>query len=252
MRSVVDKTLKRRALWLSLVAVVVVTGTALGLGLAGTEGRSGAGKLSADKALLNGGAESQLGVILPPQLPSADGFVSSSTSAASNSWTPVISSSAELSGTDAALPVGSTPGQSIQSNLIGGLSQVWVPQSAVNQFGQQGGGLQLPIPLVFAQANPGPIELDLSTFEFSNQPSAAALFDNSDYSHADQSPSAVIALTGDVPFGGRVMSINSLANGGLAEYQFQWVDGNYCVEFSVLGYNMPLGQAEALAAQVAV
>jgi hypothetical protein len=215
----------------------------------GIKGLSGADSSAADSAL-----------VLPPQLPESDGFNPSSGAAASTggssnstsstSWTEVSSSSAPLwpgvvSG-DSQAPFGAT-----DLGLTGGLSQVWVVSSSVAKYGNLNTGLQLPIPLSFAEAKPGPVEIDVTVLQFSNLQAPMSLFNSNDYSHLAPPWTGVNQIAGSVPNGGRVAQIDSQANGGLIEYQFQWSDGYNWVQVSVLGARMSQSQAEAIAAQVA-
>jgi hypothetical protein len=117
-------------------------------------------------------------------------------------------------------------------------------------LGTLGAGLDLPVSLAYAEANPGPVEIDVEVLQFSSTNSPTLLFNSPFYSHLGPTWSGITLMSGIVPNGGRVTEIDSQANGGLSEYQFQWSDGQNWVQVSVLGANLTQAQAETVASGV--
>jgi hypothetical protein len=124
---------------------------------------------------------------------------------------------------------------------------VWVSSAAVAAYGGPN-SVPLPVPLDFAQAHPGPVEVVVRVLQFSGAASPGMLYSSADYSRLGWP--GVTLLNAQGPHGGRVTEIDSAANGGLTEYQYQWTDANNWVEVSVLGASMTESQAQAVAGDV--
>jgi hypothetical protein len=132
--------------------------------------------------------------------------------------------------------------------LSGGLMQVWVMGAAVRRFGAS--AVPLPVPLALARASGGPAEVFVRVLRFDNTSSPRLLYLSDAYSRLGPAWSGVTLLHVTGIAGGRVTTIDSAANGGLTEYQFQWTRGSDWVEVSVLGASLTEASAAHLAAEV--
>jgi hypothetical protein len=176
---------------------------------------------------------------IPARLPEAAGL-----STSTPGWTLVSSGTSPIW-----LGKGTSPVSSDALGLTGGLVQSWVTSATAQQYGT-GANLPLPVPLSFAQANPGPIEATVRVLSFSSQSSASQLLDNPQFSQIGLGLPGESEVTGGGINGGTVVSIDSAANGGLSEYQFHWASGSDWYQVSVAGASMTLQQAQAFAEQV--
>jgi hypothetical protein len=123
----------------------------------------------------------------------------------------------------------------------------WVSNAAVTAYGPLNGGLPLPVPLAFAQAHPGPVEAFVSVVNAGSQDEANRLLDDPDFIGSwdpNYTPLPADALNGGVAF-----RIDSLSNDGLSEYRFAWVGETSVVEVNVLGTDMSVSAAQAVASR---
>jgi hypothetical protein len=179
----------------------------------------------------------------PPELPQSAGL-HPRTNPDSRGWTLVSSSSSKLWGGK-----GPSPFSSRTMGLDGGLQQLWVTVSTAEQFGV-GTGLPLPVPLPFAEAHPGPIEATVVVLAFSTPSSPRQLLHTSAFTHVGEGVPGIQVVRGRGLRGGLAISISSAANGGLTEYQFDWVSASRWYQVSIVGSDMSITQAAQFAMQV--
>jgi hypothetical protein len=133
----------------------------------------------------------------------------------------------------------------------GGLSQGWVLTAAVDRFGGLSNnadtGLQLPLPLDFANQNPGPSEVFVTVLAMPTPRQAQDLLDNATITGVQDQ--GYTALTSSAIHGGLAGSIDSAANGGMTEDRFQWVSGSNWIQVNVLGASMTIQQAQSIASR---
>lgn len=175
---------------------------------------------------------------------------------------PTIASGAGVASIDGMTQIigGSTPlslskGTAVPAyaslDAVAGLAQGWVDTGAIDMYGppQDGKhGLQLPVPLAYAQQHPGPCEVFIRVLRFQSHDDALAALQEPELT-GSYSPGYSLIDSGGVN-GGIVAAVQSLANEGLDEYRFHWVSGNTWVEANVLGYDLALDAAQAVARQV--
>lgn len=137
-----------------------------------------------------------------------------------------------------------------QLGMTASLQQGFVLSSAISQYGPLNSGLVLPLPLDFAMAHPGPAEVFDNVWSFTNSNSPQLLLNDPTYMNSAV-PGVVQLASGSVN-GGLVWSIDSPANGGMQEYRFAWAQGSYLVEVNVVGAQLTLADARAIALQVGV
>lgn len=188
-----------------------------------------------------GQAQSPLTAI-PPKLPDSAGIASIP------NMTLIINSSAPLWGRGGLAQSPTDIGLDSSDVPIGGLSQGWVLTAAVNQFGGLDNGttgLQLPLPLDFANQNPGPSEVFVTVLEMATPQQAQDLLDNATITGIQGQ--GYTALPSSAINSGLAGSIDSAANGGLSENRFQWVSGSNWIQVNVLGTSMTVQQAQSIA-----
>lgn len=127
----------------------------------------------------------------------------------------------------------------------GSLEQGWVQDAAINAYGSLNKGLPLPIPLDFAREHSGPAEVFLRVVSFATQDEAEKLL--SDPQYVGTWDPNYTSLPSDAVNGGSAGEINSPANDGLTEYRFNWVGDTSEVDVNVLGANMTVDEAQAVA-----
>jgi len=175
----------------------------------------------------------------PPQLPASAGL-----SPGVPDWTLVSTGSSRIYGGK-----GESPVDSREMGLDGGLLQLWVSTSTAQEYGT-GQGLPLPVPLVFAQAHPGPIEATVDVLSFSKPSSPSRLLANPQFSQIGEGIPGDTVVSGAGLNGGTAMQILSDGNGGLTEYLFQWASGSSWYQVAELGAGMSVQQAQRFAQQV--
>ncbi len=177
---------------------------------------------------------------LPPQLPVTYGLIGAS------SFSDIGSGSVPFwQAKDGNPPLNL---RTTQLALVGGLGQIWVPTSAVREFGHLKTGIPLPIPLTFARLHRGPVEVTLEVLRFNQSSIAKSYYSNPVFSHLRPLDPGISVLHGiGVPHRGRALLINSVGNGGLSEYLFQWRNGLDLVSVSMLGYDSFLVSALRMA-----
>jgi hypothetical protein len=145
-------------------------------------------------------------------------------------------------------PSSTPPGLNSADVPTGGLSQGWVLTAAVQQFGALDNGttgLQLPLPLGFAEQYPGPSEVFVRVLAMPGAAQANDLL--GDQSFTGVGEQGYTDTPANAINGGLAGTIDSDANGGLSEYRFQWVSGNDWIQVNVLGASMTAQQAQAIA-----
>ncbi len=132
----------------------------------------------------------------------------------------------------------------------GSLSQIFVSSAAIQQFGPVefspvGKGLPLPVPVSFAASNPGPCEVSVRVIEFSSPALAQAAMADPNFTQNPE-PGRTPIANAQIR-GGTAVDIQSAANGGLDEIQFQWVQGAMWYEVSVAGSALTVAEAQQVA-----
>lgn len=95
------------------------------------------------------------------------------------------------------------------------VAQGWVLASAIDRYGGFNAGLPLPVPLKFAQQNPGPAEVFVRVMSFSTQDEATELLNDPEYTGAANADYTPLPTTEAID-GGLAGSVDSPANDGLA------------------------------------
>lgn len=135
--------------------------------------------------------------------------------------------------------------------LTGGVSEIWVLNSAVQEYGAFGSGLPLPLPQSFAASNPGPNEVLLTAFQFSANAAAAGLYNTPGFSNAIGQHADLTPVPGLLTSLANVSQYSNPEQAPQSEYIFQWATSNYWVNLVVIGStSMTLAQAESVASNV--
>jgi hypothetical protein len=127
----------------------------------------------------------------------------------------------------------------------GSLNQIFVSSAAIQQLGPVGNGLSLPVPVSFAASNPGPCEVTVRVLEFSSAALAQAAMADPNFTQ-NPGPGRTPIAHAQI-HGGTAVEIQSAANGGLDEIQFQWVQGARWHEVSVNGSALTVAEAQQVA-----
>ncbi len=220
---------------LTIAGAGVVGVAALALMGAGTSGSGGG------TAATSGGAQATQSAAssapIPPQLTNATGF------SAIPGMQLVINS---------AVPLWAGPGKpppftASQLGLVGSLGQAWVPPTVVTQYGTAGHGLPLPLPKAFFDGHPGQVlEVFDQVLQFNNAQAPQTLLTSPYYNMSIQ-----------VNDGMEVQQLSSTIQGGLSYtwpgyngetyYRWVWADGDFYRNVVVVGHNLPVQHAEAIA-----
>jgi hypothetical protein len=138
-------------------------------------------------------------------------------------------------------------GSSANLGFTGSLQQGFVLTSAVKRYGGLDAGLQLPLPLSFARKHPGPAEIFDYVWAFSTTSVPIGLLHNQTF--LDSSVSEDSRLRSGAIGAGMAWRIDSAANGGMGEFRFAWTKGSELIEVNVVGWNLSLSEARAIASR---
>ena len=136
--------------------------------------------------------------------------------------------------------------------LVGSLEETWVARAAVEQLENVRGGLLMPFPQAFYEQHPGEIMVAWThIFQFDNAEAPRALLAHPDFTLNGQ----VVNEAGPDPHQVRPCSLTIhdgvgfqwLGDATESHYRWDWAAGAFFKEVSVVGYDLPVKQAHALA-----
>lgn len=136
--------------------------------------------------------------------------------------------------------------------LVGSLEETWVARAAVEQLENVRGGLLMPFPQAFYEQHPGEIMVVWThIFQFDNAEAPRTLLAHPDFTLNGQ----VVNDAGPDPHQVRPCSLTIhdgvgfqwLGDATETHYRWDWAAGAFFKEVSVVGYDLPVKQAHALA-----
>lgn len=135
--------------------------------------------------------------------------------------------------------------------LIGSLEQIWVAQAAVQQFETIRRGLLMPFPQTFYEQNPGRIMVMWAhVFQFDNLEAPYALLAHRDFTYRGQVAEGGPDLHQVRPCAMTIqggLGFQQLGNEAETQYQWDWGAGTFFNEVRVVGYDLAVERAHALA-----
>lgn len=141
---------------------------------------------------------------------------------------------------------GTGPFAADQLGLVGGLSQILVSSQAVTQYGTLGNGLQLPLPAVFVAAHPGVLEVYVRVLRFSNSRAPVTLLRSPDYNRQSAIYNSTLRRISSTTINGG-WTYSAPNSNGETLYMFQWANGDYWNEVTVVGNGISVTHAMQIA-----
>jgi hypothetical protein len=140
---------------------------------------------------------------------------------------------------------GSGPYAENKVGFVASLQQGFVLNSAIRRFGGLNAGLQLPLPMSFASAHPGPAEIFDYVWAFTNPTAPLKLLHNAMF--MDAGAPGVTPMTSVSTASMQAWAISSAANGGMREFRLAWVRGDRLIEVNVVGSGLTFAAAQSVA-----